>query len=286
VKRKAATRVDHHWIHSRGGDGRDLSNRSVLLLGCGSLGGYVAHLLSRAGVGRLTVTDNDCLGWHNLGRHILGASSVGRCKAEALAEELSRELPHLNIKGIAKDWRDAVHLNPQLFAEHDLVVSTVADWRCERPLNELGRRVQMPPILFGWLEPYAVAGHCLAVTRKGGCFHCGANRFGQFIHSVAEFEKAPIAKEPGGCTYYQHYGPTALLPIASMIASVVIESLLTPPTDSFLNTWISNEDHFKSVNANLSNNWTPEVRKFGYSRMFRNPWVKSSSCTLCASANS
>ena len=286
VTRNVVTRVDHRWIHSRGGDGRDLSKKSVLLIGCGSLGGYVAHLLSRAGIGRLTITDNDHLGWENLGRHILGASYIGRWKAEALAEELTRELPHLTIKGIPKDWRDAFALNPKLFAEHDLIISTVADWRCERPLNELARKTQMPTVFLGWLEPHAVAGHCLAIAQQGGCFECAANSSGLFNHAVAQYDKTQISKEPGGCTHYQHYGPTALMPVASMIASTAVESLLGSSTDSILNTWISSEEHFKAVKANLTNVWASEVGKAGYSRTFRKPWNKSTSCVICTHANS
>jgi hypothetical protein len=286
VTRNAVTRVDHHWIHSRGGDGRDLSKKSVLLIGCGSLGGYVAHLLSRAGVGRLTMTDNDRLGWENLGRHILGASSIGRWKAEALAEELTRELPHLEFKGIPKDWRDAFALNPNIFAEHDLIISTAGDWRCERPLNELARKTQMPPVFLGWVEPYAIAGHCLVIAKKGGCFECAANTYGQFNHAIAEFNKTPISKEPGGCTHYQHYGPTALMPVASMIASTAVESLLDSPADSFLNTWVSSAEHFKSVGANLTDVWASKVSKTGYSRTFRDLWSKSVTCLVCAQTNS
>jgi hypothetical protein len=286
VTRKIVTRADHHWIHSRGGDGRDLSGKSVLLIGCGSLGGYVAHLLSRAGVGRLTLTDNDRLDWDNLGRHVLGASSMGHWKAEALAEKLLRELPHLDVKGIRTDWRDALAFNPNLFAEHDLVISTTGDWRCERPLNELTRATRMPPVLFGWLEPYGVAGHCLGVVANGGCFRCGTNRFGQFMYSVAEYSKAPLSIEPGGCTQYQHYGPTALLSIASMIASIVVESLLMPPPASFLATWLSTEDHFKATQATISNPWRSEVETLGYSRVSRKSWQSSDSCTVCRALKS
>ena len=106
VTRAIVKRVDHQRIHSRGGDGRDFSQKRVLLIGCGSLGGYVAHLLSRAGIGHITITDNDRLGWENLGRHILGASSVGRSKSEALAEKLKEELEcapkvgHRSVKGL------------------------------------------------------------------------------------------------------------------------------------------------------------------------------------------
>jgi sulfur-carrier protein adenylyltransferase/sulfurtransferase len=286
VKRGVVRRVDHRWIHSRGGDGRDLSNKSILLIGCGSLGGYVAHLLSRAGVGHLTMTDNDFLSWDNLGRHILGASSIGHSKAEALADQLTRELPHLSFKGIARDWRDAFASNPNLFAEHDLVVSTTGDWRCERPLNEMTRKVQMPPVILSWLEPHAVAGHCLVIAQAGGCFECAANEFGRFLQAVADFEKTPLSREPGGCAHYQQYGPTALMPVASMIASVTIESLLNTPSESFLNTWVSIEEHFKSVKANLTEIWAPEVSRAGYSRIFRKNWNKSADCVVCAQVKS
>ena len=281
VSRSKVIRVDHHWIHSRGGDGKDFSNKKVLLIGCGSLGGYVAHLLSRAGVGRLTVTDNDKLGWENLGRHILGASSVGSLKAEALAKKLKLELPHLEIVGIPKDWRDIFESNPDFFKEHDLVVSTVADWRCEGPLNALTRKIQMPPVLLGWLEPYAVAGHCLIISKNGGCFECSSNEFGQFQHNVANFKDKTISREPGGCAHYQHYGPAALMPVASMIASVVIELLLNTSDQSFLNTWVSNAEHFKSVGASLAEAWVQDVGNGGYSRTFRKLWNRSDICHLC-----
>jgi len=282
VTRVAVNRADHGWIHSRGGDGRDLSKKSVLLIGCGSLGGYVAHLLSRAGIGRLTMTDNDHLGWENLGRHILGAFYIGRWKAEAVAEMLTRELPHLEIKGIPKDWRDAFTSDPKFFEGHDLIISTVADWRCERPLNELARKALIPPLFMSWLEPHALAGHCLTILKNGGCFECAANEHGKFNHAVAQFKKPPLSKEPGGCAHYQHYGPTALMPVASMTASVVVESLLNPTQDSFLNTWVSSAEHFKAAEADLAPTWVDEISKSGYLRILRKPWNKSTTCTVCA----
>ena len=131
-----------------------------------------------------------------------------------------------------------------------------------------------------------MAGHCLAIAQHGGCFECAANEFGQFYHAVAEFKTAPISKEPGGCTHYQHYGPTALMPVASMIASAVVESLLDSPKNSFLKTWVSSAEHFKSVQANLSKIWAPEVGKMGYSHTFRKPWNRSPSCVICAQKKS
>ena len=286
VERANVLRADSQWIHSRGGDGRDFSKKAVLLIGCGSLGGYVAHLLSRAGVGRLVITDNDQLRLENLGRHILGSSSLGRSKSEALAEQLMCELPHLQVTGIPQDWRDIVGTNETFFNEFDLILSTVADWRCEGPLNELTRRSPMPPVLFGWLEPYAVAGHCLAVCTKGGCFRCCVNEFGQVENPVAAFGGTTISREPGGCTHYQRYGTTALMPVASMISSIVLESLLFTPEDSYLNTWISAEEHLKSVGATLTTFWASRVGSESFSHTFRTPWYRSEQCPFCHSKKS
>jgi hypothetical protein len=190
-------------------------------------------------------------------------------------------LPHLEIKGIPKDWRDAFETNPKIFDNHDLIVSTVADWRCEGPLNAMARSAKMPPILFGWLEPHAVAGHCLTVSGSGGCFECSVNEFGQFQYSVANFEGVTISKEPGGCAHYQHYGPTALMPVASMIASVAIESLLSPPGASHLKTWVSNKEHFGSVAASVAESWAEKISEDGFSRTYQKNWDKSKTCSLC-----
>ncbi len=281
IKKCKVTHVDHEYIHSRGGDGRNFSQKKVLLIGCGSLGGYVAHLLSRAGIGYLTVTDNDILGWENVGRHVLGASYLGRWKAEAMSEALIRELPHLNIVGIPKDWRDIYEENQNIFDEHDLVISTVADWRCEGPLNALKLKHNLPPLLFGWLEPHAVAGHCLVISEKGGCFECGTNQFGQFDQHVANFEDSTIIKEPGGCIHYQRYGPTALMPVASLITNITIECLLADSIQSNLYSWISSKEHMESAKANISPCWQNNINEKGYSKTFKNVWPKSKTCQLC-----
>ena len=278
ISRCKVSRVDHRWIHSRGGDGRLLMDKSVLLIGCGALGGYVAHLLARAGVEKLTITDNDKLGWENVGRHILGSESVGQWKANALKEKLGRELPHLTIRGIAKDWRDALNDDSRLMEGHDLIISTVADWRCEGPLNFFVRKQSVGPLIFGWLEPHAVAGHALFVSDKGGCFECGMSKYGLFERRVAEFSEETLAKEPGGCAYYQRYGPAALMPVATLIATVALESLEEKPKVSRLNTWISTENHFTSTGAEIRPEWKGKVANAG---TIVTEWPGLEDCSVC-----
>ncbi len=282
IVKHAVKRVDYDWIHARGGDERDFQKKSVLIIGCGSLGGYLSHFLSRAGVSALTLVDKERLEWANLGRHILGADSVSRWKAEALGESLGKQMPHLKVAAIAKDWRDSLKENTALLYEHDLIVSTIGDWRSEGSLNLLGQKGDIPPVIFGWLEPYAVAGHCLVSVVERGCLACGMNRFGQFEKRVACFEGETLKREPGGCVQYQQYGPTALLPVASLISSEVLGSLRRTPDSSRLRTWISSEEHLCRVGAKIAKPWHERVLERGYGRLYSTEWHPESTCHICA----
>ena len=53
----------------RGGGSLDLGGKSVLLVGCGSVGSEIAHRLTSAGVGSLTISDPDRFSEENLYRH-------------------------------------------------------------------------------------------------------------------------------------------------------------------------------------------------------------------------
>ena len=77
----------------RGGGSIDLNRRSVLLVGCGSVGSELALRLTSAGVGRLTVSDPDKFSEENLYRHVLSVPDIGRFKTDAIASEVALRHP-------------------------------------------------------------------------------------------------------------------------------------------------------------------------------------------------
>jgi hypothetical protein len=282
LDRGVVQRVDHSWLHTRAGDGRDLANKEVIVVGCGSLGGYLGHLLAKAGVGKLTLMDNDALEWDNIGRHVLGASAIGPSKAKSLAKNLQKDLPHLAIESFYGDWRTWIAATDENgIAYADLVVSTVADWGCERPLNLLTRQETCPPIIFGWLEPYAVAGHALYVSSRKGCLQCGVNDFGQFDRKVAHFPDDTLTKEPGGCSYYQQYGPISVLPVASLIADLAVEALINPFEKSVLRSWIGPLCSIENRNGTISEYWGGRLNRDAVSQVLQSDWSASETCEVC-----
>lgn len=68
---------------------RRLRSATVLLLGVGGAGTWVAQALAHSGVGRLVLCDPDTVELSNLGRQVLfGTDDVGRAKAEAAADRI------------------------------------------------------------------------------------------------------------------------------------------------------------------------------------------------------
>lgn len=68
-----------------------LREKSVCIIGCGGLGGYVIEILARIGIGALTVIDGDVFDVSNLNRQLLSDESLlGTKKAEAAAARVKK----------------------------------------------------------------------------------------------------------------------------------------------------------------------------------------------------
>ena len=77
------------------------------MVGLGGVGAYAAEMIVRAGAGRLTIADADRVAETNINRQLVALhSTVGRPKAEVLAERLRDINPDLQLTVIEKYIRD------------------------------------------------------------------------------------------------------------------------------------------------------------------------------------
>ena len=75
-----------------------LLNSSVCLIGLGGVGGYVAEMLARAGVGKLVLVDHDTVSVSNLNRQIIALhSTVGMKKTDALKDRIADIAPEAQV---------------------------------------------------------------------------------------------------------------------------------------------------------------------------------------------
>ena len=84
-----------------------LRKAHVLVVGLGGVGAYAAEMIARAGVGRLTIADADTVSESNINRQLIALhSTIGRSKAELMAERLRDINPDIELTVIAKYIKD------------------------------------------------------------------------------------------------------------------------------------------------------------------------------------
>ena len=94
----------HIVLKEIGGEGQlKLLGAHVLLVGAGGIGSPALQYLAAAGVGRLTVIDDDLVSLDNLQRQILyGTADVGRPKIDAAAEAVARLNPDSGFEAVSE----------------------------------------------------------------------------------------------------------------------------------------------------------------------------------------
>lgn len=97
-----------------------LKNARVLVIGCGGLGSPLLLGLAAAGVGTITLCEDDVLDASNLNRQVLyKAAEIGEEKAPLAAQRLQELSPELQVACVGRFTRDN---GVMLAKNHDLVI--------------------------------------------------------------------------------------------------------------------------------------------------------------------
>lgn len=241
-------RVDPSWALSRDSDKRIkiLKEKTVTIVGCGSIGSEIARMLAQNGVCTFNLIDPDTMDWENIGRHALGADSIdikGSVeKTGILAETLKSQFPHIKIRSMHPEkWENVLKTDPQVFHESNLIIMTTGDWPAENAMNKyMLAQEGFPPVLYGWAEAYAAAGHSFAVLKKGGCFNCAFDDTTfKFKLTYFENEQQPLPTCGG---VFQPFRSIELASINAIIAAHAIDILTDKLNKSQIRSWVGSQD--------------------------------------------
>lgn len=150
-----------------------LARTSVMLVGCGSIGGATAQALAAYGIGDLHLVDPDRFLWHNIVRHVLGPESVSRYKVDALKTLHEQRWPQQNVTAHRRDVVDEAHHIRSLIDTVDMVVCTADGIAPRRVVSHLARRANKPAVLACVLD-HGSLGEILRLrpTPRFGCLLC------------------------------------------------------------------------------------------------------------------
>ncbi|WP_165845336.1 ThiF family adenylyltransferase [Streptacidiphilus pinicola] len=170
---------------------------TVLVVGAGAVGGFLAEELARVGFSPVRLVDPKVLAVENLVRHPLGAPHVGAPKATALAGQIRTAFPPCDAVGRQADFT-LLPADEQraLVREADVVVAATDSAACQRQVNavalEVGRPAVFPAV---WVDPRirdAEVGEILWTdpTRRTPCYECAV----AFRRGVADTQAARGAR--------------------------------------------------------------------------------------------
>lgn len=117
-----------------------IASQRVLAIGCGALGGDIAMMLAKAGVGALHLVDPQHLMSGNIIRHECPLSMAGFKKVEALKRRIHGHNPFVEIETLGASATCDLQRLEKMLAEADLTICTTADEGLEMVVNEAAVR--------------------------------------------------------------------------------------------------------------------------------------------------
>ncbi|MBI4683716.1 MAG: molybdopterin-synthase adenylyltransferase MoeB [Nitrospirae bacterium] len=153
-----------------GGKGqKKLLNAKVFIVGAGGLGCPVGYYLTGAGIGRITIIDNDTVELSNLQRQIAhSVKSLGKLKVDSVSETFKNLNPDVNIVGIPqKITKDNIM---DLIKNHDIVVDGSDNFPTRYLVNDACVMLKKPLVSGAILK---FEGHVTTIIPgQGHCYRC------------------------------------------------------------------------------------------------------------------
>lgn len=174
-------RRDYDFLLSRCGASPSLIDKRVLLLGCGSVGSFLANNLCQMGITQLDILDKDTFSIDNVYRHFMGFEAVKQkatlYKSDLLRNILSEKYAYLDIDSlnyINRTVESVILENPDRLFQYDLIISALGEPTLNLAINDLLVTHQISvPFIVCFNEPYGIGGHVITTNISNeSCLRC------------------------------------------------------------------------------------------------------------------
>lgn len=240
-----------------------LSDKKVLLVGTGSVGGEIAEKLASSGLGFLDMIDPDCFSLDNLFRHTLDLNSLNRPKTSALQIELLGKNPWLNTRAF-HDKLLSLTKNELIksLELYDLIIIAIGNPTHERLFSrKLKENNINVPVINTWVEGYGIGGHAiLDIPKSKGCLYCayteptGINGLNSNLNFLKEDQN--LTKNHGGCgSAFLPYSGLSASQTALIATDLALKYLLREITESSKISWKGSEVKAKEEGFELTDRY-------------------------------
>lgn len=246
------SRLDPEWTVGRDQhpEVNDRQAKHVLVLGAGALGSPSIDHLAKAGVGRISIVDDDTMSSANIGRHLLGAESIGQYKVDAIARRINSSYPATEVIPYARSTEQWLKKNT--LADVDVVLDLTGEPDVRVQIEQA--RLRDPcPLLIGWMEPYVAAAHACMLP-AGQRWLQGAQDPLSCLEAVV-WPSEVMRQEPGCSSRFQSYTAAAAEHAIALVAECALEMIDNSTGDIFdptVRSWVRGQSFLDRYWAGLT----------------------------------
>ncbi len=148
-----------------------IRSKHVLMIGAGALGSGNGEILTRAGVGRLTIVDRDYVEASNLQRQILYSEADAAekmPKAAAAERRLKAVNSDVDVRGIIADA--TAELMEELVEDVDLIIDATDNFETRMMINDIAQKYNIPWVFGACVGSFGMS--FTIIPGKTPCLNC------------------------------------------------------------------------------------------------------------------
>ena len=278
------SRIEKEYLIGRVKDDL-LINKKILLIGCGSIGGYISDSLVKSGIEDLTIVDDDRLREENIFRHTLGMQYVGMYKSVALAKHYKGNIPNLSIKTLESKIQSAILEEEIDISAYDIIISATGNHNVNLWLNKYIYEMKIDiPVIYAWNEVCGIGNHVAFINRnKKGCYQCFFDRLpenGELYDRNAYCEPGQqIVNIDASCGHsYVPYGVVVSQKTAAMCMDIVIKYFRGNLEKNMILSLKGDKEYFESRGMKLSPKYYNQIQQ---QVSYIGEEFVNEQCTLC-----
>ncbi|UWS28926.1 HesA/MoeB/ThiF family protein [Erwinia pyrifoliae] len=211
----------------------NLSDKCIALIGCGTIGGYLAELLLRngsgCGKGSLHLYDDDIYKPSNFGRHTLSSNDFGSPKSHSLATRLHDSV-HLQTKVVG--FNKQFSISTDVMQKYDIIIDATGRPPVSKRIAAVVRNIpleQRPFVVHAFNDGNGRAAKVF-IDDGSSCYGCMVSNPQKYHNGIdSRFYNVEMSREKNkscGSTYTPY--DAAVSSITASLAQMAILSTLEP----------------------------------------------------------
>lgn len=241
----------------RGGEGMCSLISKCSLIGCGSIGGYLAEALAEYGLEHFVLNDNDTLFAENIARHLCGYNYVGKRKAGAVSAALKKHNPNISTEVFDENGITFLENHHSIINNCDCIFVATAYTPLEyRAVELFNNKVITKPLIILWVEPYLAAGHAIIIQKPQDIFKELFDDDYVFRKKVIK-NYSDFSKKESGCqsTFIPYSAFRLKRFLYTFLDFLVKDVFEKQKVGNYLFTWCGDLSQISSFGGTLEDDW-------------------------------